>query len=255
MGSIRMWEHVVAPPRGRQPGASRSRPPRRRPAAPHARAAGLQHYLPPSPDLVILDYAVNNNAGPGPKHWAHNHPRSFERLLRRLAALPSRPLVLGYQLHSFHPNHVRCVALRWATTCWFASPAVPRMPPPQAPLPLATPPGTPSPPSPPAVQWHLAPDWRGCYGRPVPILSSALHQPAQVPCAACSGCLAWLWTWPAPEPAATAAAAGAAAACGAASLLPPQAPALPLARRAHAAWSSSPWRQGSPASGPPSGSM
>ena len=87
------------------------------PAHAHSQTAGLQHYLPPEPDLIVLDYAVNNNAGPAAKPWVHNHPRSFERLMRRLARLPSRPLVLGFQLHSFNENHVRrrcCAALRCA---------------------------------------------------------------------------------------------------------------------------------------------
>ncbi|KAI7846427.1 hypothetical protein COHA_000040 [Chlorella ohadii] len=49
-------------------------------------------------DLVIVEYAINDGGRP----WHHAHPRFYERLLRRLLALPSRPLVLGLMMHSFH---------------------------------------------------------------------------------------------------------------------------------------------------------
>ncbi|PRW50819.1 hypothetical protein C2E21_5446 [Chlorella sorokiniana] len=60
----------------------------------------MQSHLPAGrePDLVIVEYAINDGGRP----WHHAHPRFYERLLRRLLALPSRPLVLGLMMHSFH---------------------------------------------------------------------------------------------------------------------------------------------------------
>ena len=60
-----------------------------------------------------MEYAINDGGRP----WHHHHPRSYERLLRRLLALPSRPLVLGLMMHSFHRHQVRRAALRCAVLC------------------------------------------------------------------------------------------------------------------------------------------
>lgn len=56
-----------------------------------------------------VEYAINDGGRP----WHHAHPRFYERLLRRLLALPSRPLVLGLMMHSFHRHQASmsiCVA-------------------------------------------------------------------------------------------------------------------------------------------------
>lgn len=56
-----------------------------------------------------VEYAINDGGRP----WHHAHPRFYERLLRRLLSLPSRPLVLGLMMHSFHRHQASmamCVA-------------------------------------------------------------------------------------------------------------------------------------------------
>lgn len=58
---------------------------------------------PPTAHRMQLDYTVNNGRWP----WEHVHPRTMERLLRRLARLPSRPVILSLQMHTFHQHQVR----------------------------------------------------------------------------------------------------------------------------------------------------
>lgn len=78
-----------------------------------------------------VEYSINDGGRP----WHHHHPRSYERLLRRLLALPSRPLVLGLMMHSFHRHQVggrlgcwreadggRCAG--WAAAAMLACPLV-----------------------------------------------------------------------------------------------------------------------------------
>ncbi|PNH03065.1 hypothetical protein TSOC_010906 [Tetrabaena socialis] len=64
-------------------------PPRQPPAAPPC----LQHHLPPGVELVMVEYAVNDSPTPSPDFLDPDR-RAFERLLRKVLRLPSRPAVL-----------------------------------------------------------------------------------------------------------------------------------------------------------------
>lgn len=57
-----------------------------------------------TPWPLQVEYAINDGGRP----WQHAHPRFYERLLRRLLAMPSRPLVMGLMMHSFHRHQASC---------------------------------------------------------------------------------------------------------------------------------------------------
>ncbi|KAL6782488.1 hypothetical protein ACKKBG_A06970 [Auxenochlorella protothecoides x Auxenochlorella symbiontica] len=71
------------------------------PAAPSEWASFCMHeHLPPAPDVVLVEYIINDMTVP----WEHAHRRSYERLLRRLLQLPTRPLVVPVMLFNYHPH-------------------------------------------------------------------------------------------------------------------------------------------------------
>lgn len=54
------------------------------------------------PPLPQVDYSINDGLRP----WHDAHRISLERLLRRLLALPSAPLVVLLMMHSYRPAQV-----------------------------------------------------------------------------------------------------------------------------------------------------
>ncbi|GIL73990.1 hypothetical protein Vretifemale_4073 [Volvox reticuliferus] len=68
----------------------------------------LRYHLPPSVDIVFVEYAANDSPAP---RWTFSDPsrRSMERLLRKLLQLPSKPavvLVNMYAIGAAHGNHL-----------------------------------------------------------------------------------------------------------------------------------------------------
>ena len=60
----------------------------------------LDRHLPPAVDLVIVEFSLNN----GLRTLEHEHPRSYERLLRRLLAWPGKPLVVPVMAWDGHAD-------------------------------------------------------------------------------------------------------------------------------------------------------
>lgn len=120
---------------------------------------------PSLPATPQVEYSINDGGRP----WNHAHPRAYERLLRRLLALPSQPLVLGLMLHSFHRHQVSewspvCLLVLLCCRCW----------------PLALSRVMHSLLPPPPVGRHLLAVGGGPGGDAVPVLPPAVAQHAQV---------------------------------------------------------------------------
>ncbi|KAG2422480.1 hypothetical protein HXX76_016004 [Chlamydomonas incerta] len=62
-------------------------------------SACLAQHLPPAPDLVLVEFAVNDPPAPSPA-YADPSRRAFERLLRKLLVLPSRPAVVLVNMYA-----------------------------------------------------------------------------------------------------------------------------------------------------------
>ena len=58
----------------------------------------MQTRLPEDPDIIFVEYVINN----GNFTLEHQHMRSYERLLRRLLTLPSEPLVIPVMMFNYH---------------------------------------------------------------------------------------------------------------------------------------------------------
>ncbi|KXZ49521.1 hypothetical protein GPECTOR_21g747 [Gonium pectorale] len=59
----------------------------------------LQHHLPPGVDVVLLEYAVNDPPTPSPT-LSDPSRRAFERLVRKVLSLPSRPAVVLVNMYA-----------------------------------------------------------------------------------------------------------------------------------------------------------